>query len=107
MKDIEVLADRVCFIHNGVKKAEGALSSFRKVREFAHLSFAEPLRSVPEFITPLRVNEYQVPLERLGEALALARVERVTTVEETLEDYFIALTREAGGAGGGDESRMA
>lgn len=82
MKDVEELADTVCFIHKGEIKITGSLHSFRKPKPFVELEFFD---GEPRLI----------PIEELS-SFDTANVRSIRSQEETLEEYFITMVRGKG-----------
>ena len=80
MKDIEELADTVCFIHKGKIHATGPLHSFRRAKPFIEVEY---LNSERELVPILDVTQIHL---REG-------IRSIRSQEESLEEYFISLVR--------------
>ena len=94
MQDIESLADRVCFLHQGTIKAVGPLSEFRKPRQYIEIEW----EGIPPASLPPEVEFHdavlRIPYDVLARHLGIDRIRQVRAEEESLQEYFIALARE-------------
>ena len=105
MRDIEELADTVCFIHQGEIESVQPLAQFSRLQDRVAIEF-ENHPDVERFAltTGAGLGEWQhhqlghqllTDLSQLREALAVGHVKSVNTVERSLEEYFVQLTRGA------------
>ena len=80
MKDVEELADTVCFIHNGKIHATGSLESFRRAKPFVEVEYHNSEKEIVAIdgVTTLHLRE---------------GVRSIRSQEESLEEYFISLVR--------------
>jgi ABC-type multidrug transport system ATPase subunit len=98
MADVEALADRVCFIHNGFIESVGTLASFQSAKEFVDIEFENSLAINPQRLIDLQVTQIdahtlRVPISEVASVLTWGRAKRFTSQEESLEDYFVNLAR--------------
>jgi ABC-2 type transport system ATP-binding protein len=98
MADVEALADRVCFIHNGEIESIGSLSSFQSSIDFVDVEFEAPHAIEDTILTSRQITRtdaytLRVPLAGVAEVLSWGTPKRLTSQEESLEDYFVQLAR--------------
>jgi ABC-type multidrug transport system ATPase subunit len=90
MNDIEELADTVYFLKQGKVIRHGSLSSFKQPKKLIAVEYYQPIENSPWQLTNA-ANTYSIPFEELSNALALAPVKSIHSIEEGLEDYFKSL----------------
>lgn len=100
MKDIESLADTVCFIHKGRIKTTAPLSDFTILEDLVEIEYTK----VPDGADRLgKVDGHRLftNLNLTPQALKLGSVRSVRTVQRDLEDVFLELAREGEEGGEG------
>lgn len=94
MQDIDPLADRICFLHQGEIQALGPLSQFRKPRQYIDIELEA---GIPAGLPPdaeVHGSCLRIPYDALARHFGLESIRVVKAEEETLQEYFIALARE-------------
>lgn len=80
MKDVEELADTICFINKGEIHAIGNLNSFRKSKPFVEIEYLNGTKEL-------------LPIEGATSLALKGDVRFIRSQEETLEEYFVSLIR--------------
>jgi ABC-2 type transport system ATP-binding protein len=92
MKDIEELADNVCFIQHGEIREIGPLSDFVTLEERVEIEY----HALPDEAYTLGVVQdgvLTIDVTLVSSAVQLGGVRSIRTVQRSLEDYFISLSK--------------
>lgn len=93
MKDIESLADTVCFIHKGLIKTIAPLEDFTILEDTVEIEYFRIPDGAARF-GKIEGHRLFTTLDLTPHALKLGQVRSVRTLQRDLEDFFIELTRE-------------